>query len=62
MHMSVFYIASFMSRHIYINHVRRERALQQEHVVHVLTANSNKDTAHISVSLGLIILPNMLQL
>lgn len=41
-HISMFYIASFMHRHVYINHVRRARALQQQSIICVLTAGRDK--------------------
>lgn len=62
MHISRFYIASFMPHHVYINHVRRVRALQQQYLVCILTASGDKDRAQAFVLLRLIIAPKMLHL
>lgn len=62
MHISRFYIASFMPHHVHINQVRREHALQQQYVVYILTASGDKDRAQAFVLLRLIIPPKMLHL
>lgn len=55
-------MASFMPHHVYINHVRRGHALQQQYVVYILTASGDKDRPQAFVLLKLIRPPKMLHL
>ena len=47
-----------MPHHVYINHVRREHALQLQYIVNILAASWDKDEEQAFVFLRLIFFPS----